>query len=170
MDLNKVMLIGRLTRDPESRTTPQGHSVANFSIATSRVWKDSQGAQQDSTEYHNIVAWRRLAEICAQYLTKGRQVYVEGHLQTRSWEGNDGKKNYRTEIVADNMIMLGGRSDRAEPTGTNNAANTAPAPSAGARVDTSTPAAPEQTTRTAQQQEAVAAVTDEEIRIEDIPF
>ena len=111
MDLNKVMIIGRLTRDPEARTTPQGIAVTNFSVATSRVWKNDQGVQQENTEFHNVVAWRRLAEICAQYLAKGRQVYIEGHLQTRSWEGQDGQKRYRTEIVADNMIMLGSKSD-----------------------------------------------------------
>ncbi|MGH7927892.1 MAG: single-stranded DNA-binding protein, partial [Candidatus Binatia bacterium] len=82
MDLNKVMIIGRLTQDPEARTTPQGVAVTTFSVATNRVWKDQQGNQKDMTEYHNVVAWRRLAEICAQYLSKGRQVYVEGHLQT----------------------------------------------------------------------------------------
>ena len=102
MDLNKVMLIGRLTRDPEARTTPQGTAVTSFSIATSRVWKDQQGGQQEKTEYHNIVAWRRLAEIAAQYLGKGRQVYIEGYLQTQSWDDKtSGEKKYRTEIVAD---------------------------------------------------------------------
>ena len=148
MDLNKVMLIGRLTADPEVRTTPQGITVASFSIATNRVWKDQQGNQQDRTEFHNIVTWRRLAEICAQYLTKGKQIYLEGHLQTRSWAGQDGKKNYRTEIVADNMIMLGNRSD----------SGSAPAPRAA-----STHAAPVE-------EAAPASVTDEEIHIEDIPF
>jgi single-strand DNA-binding protein len=156
MDLNKVMLIGRLTADPEVRTTPQGITVASFSVATNRVWKDQQGNQQDRTEFHNIVTWRRLAEICAQYLTKGKQVYLEGHLQTRSWAGQDGKKNYRTEIVADNMIMLGNRSD----------SGSAPAPRAA-----STPAAVTASSNAAPVEEAApASVTDEEIRIEDIPF
>ncbi len=155
MDLNKVMLIGRLTRDPESRTIPSGAVVTNFGLATGRVWKDDQGNQKEATEFHNIVAWRRLAEICAQYLTKGRQIYIEGHLQTRSWEGQDGKKNYRTEVVADSMIMLGSRSDNA---------GAAPAPSPAARVD-SQPAA-----KSPENAEAPATATDEEIRIEDIPF
>lgn len=151
MDLNKVMLIGRLTQDPQPRTTPQGATVTSFSIATNRVWKDAQGVQQDRTEFHNIVAWRRLAEICAQYLRKGRQVYIEGHLQTRNWEGQDGKKQYRTEIVADNMIMLGNKNDGApfsQTSSTPQAASAAPQPE---------PA-------------TVGAVSDEEIRIEDIPF
>lgn len=112
MDLNKVMVIGRLTRDPEVRTTQSGQTVATFSVATNRQWKDqSTGEQKSQTEYHNCVAWRRLAEIVGEYLKKGRQVYIEGHLQTRSWEDQSGQKKYRTEIVTDNMIMLGGRND-----------------------------------------------------------
>jgi single-strand DNA-binding protein len=107
MDLNKVMIIGRLTRDPEIRTTPNGANVASFSVATSFNWTNQQGQKQEQTEFHNVVAWRKLGDIVGQYLKKGSQVYIEGRLQTRSWEGQDGKKNYRTEIVADNMIMLG---------------------------------------------------------------
>lgn len=154
MDLNKVMLIGRLTRDPESRTTPQGAAVTNFSIATSRVWKDQQGNQQEKTEFHNIVAWRKLGEICAQYLSKGRQVYVEGHLQTRTWDDQDGKKNYRTEVIADNMIMLGNKGD-------------APAPSQPAAAPVATQNQP---SNQPQQEPASQPTSDEEIRIEDIPF
>lgn len=102
------MIIGRLTRDPEIRTTPGGASVASFSVATSFNWTDkNDGQKKEQTEFHNVVAWRKLGEIVGQYLKKGSQVYIEGRLQTRSWEGQDGKKNYRTEIVADNMIMLG---------------------------------------------------------------
>jgi single-strand DNA-binding protein len=157
MDLNKVMLIGRLTADPEARTTPQGITVTSFSIATNRVWKDQQGNQQDRTEFHNIVTWRRLAEICSQYLSKGKQIYLEGHLQTRSWEGKDGKKNYRTEIVGDNMIMLGSRTDTAP-------SNTAPRSTGNTFQSANTPSpAPAE-------EPAPATVTDEEIRIEDIPF
>lgn len=150
MDLNKVMLIGRLTRDPETRTTPQGTTVANFSLATSRVWKDQQGQQKEQTEFHNIVAWRRLGEVVSQYLKKGRQVYVEGHLQTRSWDDQSGQKKYRTEIVADNMIMLGSKGD-----------NTA-TPSLSAAPAMSS--APQPTPAMSM------SVSDEEIRIEDIPF
>ncbi|HYE22650.1 MAG TPA: single-stranded DNA-binding protein, partial [Verrucomicrobiae bacterium] len=117
MDLNKVMIIGRLTRDPEVRTTPGGANVVSFSVATSFNWTDQQGQKKEQTEFHNVVAWRKLAEIIGQYLKKGSQVYLEGRLQTRSWEGQDGKKNYRTEIVADNMIMLGrpGGSGQSSP-------------------------------------------------------
>ncbi len=109
MDLNKVMIIGRLTRDPELRSTGNGTNVASFSVATGFTWTDQSGQKKEQTEFHNVVAWRKLAEIVGQYLKKGSQVYIEGRLQTRSWEGQDGKKNYRTEIIADNMIMLGGR-------------------------------------------------------------
>ena len=107
MDLNKAMIIGRLTRDPEVRTTPSGQSVCSFGVATNRVWTDQSGQKQEKVEFHNIVAWRRLAEICGQYLKKGRQVYIDGRLQTREWVGQDGNKRQRTEIITENMIMLG---------------------------------------------------------------
>jgi len=104
------MIIGRLTRDPEVRTTPQGTSVASFSIATNFVWNDANGQKQEKVEFHNIVVWRKLADIAAQYLKKGGRVYIEGRLQTRDWEGQDGVKRYRTEIIADNFIMLDSKS------------------------------------------------------------
>jgi len=100
------MIIGNLTRDPEVRNTSGGQTVANFGVATNHSWNDASGQRQEKAEFHNIVAWGKLAEICGQYLTKGRKVYVEGRLQTREWEGQDGAKRQRTEIVADNMIML----------------------------------------------------------------
>ncbi len=106
MNLNKAMIIGNLTRDPEMRNTPSGAQVASFSVATSLVWTDQGGQQQKKTEFHNIVAWRKLAEICGQYLRKGSKVYVEGRLQTTEWTGQDSIKRYRTEIVLENMIML----------------------------------------------------------------
>jgi single-strand DNA-binding protein len=106
MDLNRAMIIGRLTADPESRTTPQGTVVSSFSVATNFVWSDGGGQKQERVEYHNIVAWRKLAEICNQYLRKGTKVYIEGRIQTRDWQGQDGVKKYRTEIIAENMIML----------------------------------------------------------------
>src|SRR3989338_6931573 len=106
MNLNKAMIIGNLTRDPESRSTNTGKSVVSFSIATNEVWKDTSGAKQERVEYHNIVAWGKLAEICQQYLHKGKKVYLEGRLQTSEWVGKDGVKKTKTEIVADNMIML----------------------------------------------------------------
>src|SRR4029077_12746702 len=98
----------RLTRDPELRTTPSGINVCQIGVATSYAYTNKETGQKvDQTEFHNVVLWRKLGEIAAQYLKKGTQVFIEGRLQTRSWEGQDGKKNYRTEIVGDNMIMLG---------------------------------------------------------------
>lgn len=105
--LNKVQLIGNLGRDPELKYTSAGVAVATFSIATSDSWKDQEGNTQERTEWHNIVAWRKLAEICGEWLKKGKRVYIEGRLQTRSYE-KDGVKKYITEIVADQLIMLDG--------------------------------------------------------------
>ncbi len=109
--LNKVMLIGNLGKDPELKYTPSGVAVATFSIATSEQWKDQDGNAQERTEWHNIVAWRKLAEIVGEYLKKGKKVYVEGKLQTRNYE-KDGVKRYVTEIVADQLIMLDGGGQR----------------------------------------------------------
>ena len=106
MNLNKAMIIGNLTRDPELKTIPNGTPVATFGVATNRVWTDQAGQKQEKVEFHNIVAWRRLAEICGQYLKKGAKIYIEGRLETRDWVGQDSVKRYRTEIVAGNMIML----------------------------------------------------------------
>lgn len=111
--LNKVMLIGNLGGDPEMRTIPSGQTVANFTLATSETFKDSSGNQQERTEWHRIVAWGRLAEICGQYLKKGRQVYVEGRIQTRSWDDQKtGEKKYATDIVISDMQMLGGMREQ----------------------------------------------------------
>lgn len=146
MSLNRAQIIGNLTRDPELRNTSNGQSVANFSVATSSQWTDVNGQKQERTEYHSIVAWGKLAEICNQYLGKGRKVFVEGRLQTRDWETPDGQKRQRTEIIAENMIMLDkapGGSSGYQPTGSAQPNN------AGA-VD--------------------QGVGDNEIRVEDIPF
>ncbi|MBI5476051.1 MAG: single-stranded DNA-binding protein [Ignavibacteriales bacterium] len=105
--LNKVLLIGHLGKDPELSYTASGVAVGKFSVATNESWKDQDGNTQERTEWHNIVAWRKLAEICGQYLKKGSKVYLEGRLQTRSWDDkNSGVKRYTTEIIADNLIML----------------------------------------------------------------
>ncbi len=110
--VNKVILVGNLGRDPEVRSTPSGQPVATFSLATNRKWRDRDGNRQEQTEWHNIVCWGRQAEIAGQYLTKGRQVFVEGRLQTRSWEDKQsGEKKYRTEVICDNFQMLGQRGD-----------------------------------------------------------
>lgn len=105
--LNKVLLIGNLTRDPELRYTPSGAAVATFGVATNRSWTTDSGEKKDEVEFHNIVVWAKLAEICAEYLKKGRQVYIEGRLSTREWEGQDGQKRRSTEVVASEVIFLG---------------------------------------------------------------
>jgi len=104
--LNKVQIIGNLTAEPEIRETPNGQKVATFSVATNRRWKDASGMLQEDTEFHNCVAWRGLADIAEQYMHKGKKVYVEWYLKTRSWEDTAGVKRYKTEIVADNVILL----------------------------------------------------------------
>ena len=112
--LNKVMVIGNLGRDPEMRYTPSGRPVTTFSVATSRSWKSSEGERRTETEWFNIVAWGNLAEICNQYLKKGQLVYIEGRLQTRRWEDDDGNKRSSTEVVAREMTMLGDRRESKE--------------------------------------------------------
>lgn len=150
MNLNKAMLIGNLTRDPEVRTTPQGTSVASFSVATNHVWKDASGQKQEKPEYHNIVAWGKLADIIGQYVRKGSKVYIEGRLQTREWTGQDGNKRYRTEIVAENLIMLDSKGAGSRQQA---AAGGSDLPTINA--DAPAPKAPAQ---------------DDEIKLEDIPF
>lgn len=109
MNLNRAQIIGNLTRDPELRQVPSGQSVCSFGVATNRAYTDKEGARKEEVEFHHIVAWGKLAEICSQYLSRGRQVFIEGRLRTREWQGQDGAKRNRTEIVAENMIMLGSR-------------------------------------------------------------
>lgn len=106
--LNKVMIIGHLGRDPEVKYLPSGQAVANFSVATNDTWTDKEGKKVDRTEWHRVVAFGKLAEICGEYLSKGSQVYLEGRLQTRQWE-KDGQKRYTTEMVVRDMLMLGGK-------------------------------------------------------------
>jgi single-strand DNA-binding protein len=149
MNLNRAMIIGNLTRDPEVRTTPSGQQVANFGVATNHTWTDSAGQKQEKTEFHNIVAWGKLADICGQFLAKGRKVYVEGRIQTREWEGQDGVKRFRTEIVTENMIML----DRGNGAG------------AGAGSGMARQAAPATAEMGGSSEPRV-----EEIKVEDIPF
>ncbi|MDD3487866.1 MAG: single-stranded DNA-binding protein [Candidatus Pacebacteria bacterium] len=103
MYLNKVFIIGNLTRDVDLRTTPSGRSVANFGVATNRVWNDANGQRQQETEFHNVVVWGKMAELCNQYLAKGRSVLVEGRIRTRSWVDSNEQKRTRTEIVAENV-------------------------------------------------------------------
>lgn len=150
MDLNKVQVIGRITQDIELRQTPNGQSVTTLSVATNRNWTDGAGMKQEQAEFHNIVLWAKLAEIASQYLAKGRRVYIEGRLQTRSWEAQDGSKRYRTEIIGENMIMLDGNpnsgSENFNSKVDNSPANETPA------IKKSTPK------------------QEEEISVEDLPF
>ena len=115
--LNKIMLIGNVGSEPEMRYTPSGKPVTSFSMASSRSWVSSDGERREETEWFNVVAWGNLAEICNQHLVRGQQVYIEGRLQTRGWEDNNGQRHYRTEVVANEMIILGDRirhNDRSE--------------------------------------------------------
>lgn len=151
------MIIGRLTRDPELRATPSGVNVCQIGVATSYVYTNQQTGQKvEQTEFHNVVLWRKLGEIAHQYLKKGTQVFIEGRLQTRSWDGKDGQKRYRTEIVADNMIMLG----RANASGN-------PAPSGQFTAPAQTPAP---AVTPAPTEELPTIVQGEDINVEDIPF
>lgn len=154
MNLNKVQLIGRLTRDPELRNTPSGQTVATLSIATNRTWNDKSGQKQEKSEFHNIVIWGRLAEIAGQYLTKGQEAYFEGRLETRAYKGKDGIERRTTEIVAENMQM-GSRAAGASQGAPRQAAPLA-APSTNVK--------PEEIPTINLDEEA------EEIRIEDVPF
>jgi single-strand DNA-binding protein len=156
MNLNKAMLIGNLTADPEVRTTPSGQNVASFSLATNFVWKDQQGQKQTKAEFHNIVAWGKLADIISQYLKKGAKVYIEGRLQTQSWVGQqDNIKRYKTEINAENMIML----DRA-------GANTGGGGQFG-QNQTPMPTAPETPVINIDEP---SDTQEDEIKVENIPF
>ena len=158
MDLNKVMIIGRLTRDPEMRATPNGANVTQVGLATNYVYTNQQSGQKvEQVEYHNVVLWRKLAEIANQYLKKGQRVYIEGRLQTRSWD-QDGQKKYKTEIVADNMIMLdGGRGGDAA----GNGGGFAPRPNSPAQNNGG---------QNFPDEELPTIQAGEDISVEDIPF
>lgn len=146
MDLNRATILGRVTRDPEVRSTTSGQSVCTLSVATNRSWTDSAGTKQEKSEFHNFVLWGKLADIAGQYVTKGRRIYLEGRIETRDWTDQAGVKKYRTEIVAENMIMLDGPRGTS-PQSPTEGGNNYSAPSA-------------------QNQPAI----EEEIKVEDIPF
>jgi single-strand DNA-binding protein len=131
MNVNKVILVGRLTRDPDMRTTPTGQSVATLGMATNNHWTDKSGQKQEKTEFHTVVLWGRLAEIAGQYLRKGSLIYIEGSLKTRKWQDKDGQDRYTTEIVADHMQMLGQRGGGADDQRSGNRQEYHPAPSQG---------------------------------------
>lgn len=150
MNLNKAMILGNLTRDPESRTTTSGQTVTTFGIATNRFYTDQQKQKQQKVEFHNIVAWGRLGEICAQYLKKGQLVFVEGRIESRSWDAPDGTKKFRTEIIAENMQM-GPKTGMAGAGGT--------ARGTEEKLSTHAPA-----------REEIPSFQEEEIEVKDIPF
>lgn len=118
--INKVILIGRLGKDPELRKTPNGVSVVSFSIATSETWKNSNGEKQEKTQWHNIIVWEKLADLANQYLKKGSQVYIDGKLVNSSWDDKDGNKRYKTEVKADVIQFLGGKKEESAPAQTDN--------------------------------------------------
>lgn len=182
MNLNKAMIIGNVTRDPELKTISSGQNVSSFGVATNLVWTDQAGQKQQKVEFHNIVAWRRLGEICAQYLKKGSKVYIEGRLQTRDWLGQDGQKRYMTEIVAENMIMLDrpGGSDGNFQANQYQGAQQSPqaAPVAPTSTAPSTPveqgppviSADEPVNQPINQSKPEDNPHEEEVKVEDIPF
>ena len=152
MDLNKVQIIGRLTRDPEVRTTPTGKNVCSFSVATGFTWTDQSGQKKEQTEFHNVVAWGKLGDIIGQYMKKGRQIYLEGRLQTTSWDDKtSGQKRYKIEIIAENMIMLG--SKPGEGPATPRTADSSTVPSA-----------------KAEQPEPASSIPEIQIDNDDLPF
>ena len=159
MNINKVILVGRLTRDPEIRNTPSGQSVATMSLATNRFWKDKNGQRQDKTEFHNVVLWGRLAEIAGQYLTKGQEAFIEGRLETRKYTGKDGIERRVTEIIGENL-QLGSR-----------AAGNSSAPGSFNRPVSTTPQT-KQAEPIIEEEIPTINLDDEqdEIRLEDVPF
>lgn len=165
MSLNRAQIIGNLTRDPELRQIPGGQNVATFSVATNFSWTDSSGQKQDKAEFHNVVAWRKLADICGQYLKKGSKVYIEGRMQTRDWEGEDGIKRYRTEIIADNMIMLDRKGEFSSEAG---AAMMAGAGAGAFAQSAHGGIKPENSDN--QDVANAAPVTEDEVTIDDLPF
>lgn len=158
--LNRAQIIGNITRDPEVRVAG-AQKVATFGVATNFVWKDQTGQRKEKAEFHNVVAWRKLAEICEQYLKKGSKVYVEGRMQTREWEGEDGVKRYRTEIVAENLIML---NRKGEETGSSF--------STGEKTFTKMPREQRAVKEPAKEaaKEGAEKTEEEEISIDDLPF
>lgn len=186
--LNRAMIIGNATRDPEMRYTPNGQAVANFGVATNRKWKTQTGDMQEKTEFHDIVAWGKLAEIASQIIKKGGRVYVEGRLETRNWEAPDGAKRQKTEIIADNIIALSSRSEMggAPMSGGSQAISSAPSTqstSSGSQV-TSNPhegidsapkedesqAPAEEASTPAKKEKEDKKTSDEDIDLNDIPF
>jgi len=153
MNLNKVFVLGNLTRDPEVRSLPSGQNVVNFAIATNRVWNDKTGARQEDVQFHNIVVFGKMADVCAKYLTKGKMALIEGRIQTRSWDAQDGTKKYRTEIIAE-AVQLGPRLGGGQTEGASLTSNQAPSQKPPAK----------------EKEEIPVIEQTEEIDVSDIPF
>ena len=167
--LNRAMVIGNLTRDPELRYTPNGQAVASFSIATNRRWKNQNDEWQDETQYHEIVAWGKLGEIAQQNLQKGKRAYIEGRLQTRNWDGPDGTKRNRTEIVAENLIALSPRGEgagQASESGFMSEGSTGPQDSKKSSKSSTSSSASKDSAKA----DSDPFASDDEIKLEDIPF
>lgn len=164
--LNKVMLIGNLTRDPDLRYIPSGVAVCTFGLATNRQWTDSEGAAQESTEFHRLVAWGKLAEICSQLLFKGRKIYIEGRLQTREWTGRDSNKRITTEIVLDSMLIL---DSKMKPEAPGEAMTKSPAVSSPVPKPKVKPVVTKGD-KTEKESSFAEATEDKKVKAEDIPF
>ena len=168
--LNRVQLIGNLTRDPELRYTPSGTAVCSFGLATNRSWKTDAGEKHDEAEFHNIVAWNKLAELCSQFLVKGRKVYVEGRLATRTWTGQDGAQRNRTEIVISDMILLDSNRGVGVAAGPSEPVEeAAKEPKEAEEIVPDVPKAKEKKT-TGKKKEAVVEPPTDEVVPDDIPF
>lgn len=171
MNVNKVILVGRLTRDPDMRTTTSGQSVASISLATNNFWTDKSGTKQEKTEFHNVVLWGRLAEIAGQYLTKGQECFVEGRLQTREYTAKDGTQKKTTEIVGESM-QLGSRA-QGTSSGSSQGARTAGA-GAGGYAASNQSQGQSQNSKAAPAEEEIPTINlddeQDEIKIEDVPF
>lgn len=164
MDLNKVMIIGRLIKDPEMRTIPNGTAVCQLTVATNYSYTNQQTGQKvDQSEFHNIVLWRKIGEIAGQYLKKGSKVYIEGRLQTRSWDAQDGQKKYRTEIIGDNMIMLDSK-------GAMTGAGPAPSMSQSSSYPSKPAAGNNRSEIVDEELPTIQQEAGDDIRVEDIPF
>lgn len=156
LNINRAMILGNSTRDVEFKTTPNGRSVANFAVATNRRWNDREtGEAKDEVQFHEIVVWGKLAEIARQVVSKGTKVYVEGRLQTRSWEGQDGAKREKTEIVAENIISLSPKSSSYDPSES----------TSGANQDNSSSSKPEK-----KKEDGKTTTMEDEINLDEIPF
>lgn len=158
MNVNKVLLVGRLTRDPEIRTTPSGQTVASISLATNRFWKDKNGQRQDKTEFHNVILWGRLAEIAGQYLIKGQEAFIEGRLETRKYTAKDGSERRTTEIIGENMQL----GSKAQGSGNYSPSRPSSAPQTNQAAAPSSPAEEIPTINLDEEQD--------EVKIEDVPF